>query len=321
MSEKTLLMIDASALKESSCGLKFFLNVHMGYGGEMASNDTEIGSAIHKFRATFRESFTYEAMALAMVEAKEYFETRVMKIKSNKTYLTPEYLTLACSGYASRYMTDSFKPLKDKKGKALLELPFVFPYYIDDEFEVMIAGTVDEIGQWYGGNTNGMICVSDLKTTSSWKVDEYLCGYELSPQMIMYVWALKQYAKAFPDSSIGAACKTQIGVFIDGIFFKGKDTPIEYKRSRILTFNDEMLAEFELLLQNKIKTLLFHIREHNKTKQLPIKEGIINGACAGTFFGPCKYFPACASQSDTTMKIILETQYKQRPYNPLAFHE
>lgn len=306
-------MLDASAIKISSCSLNLFNTIIMGYRGKIQNNDVEFGSAFHKFKAAFKKEGR-NGFARGLQEAQEYFNTTPMHIKSNKKYLDSKFLLQACLGYADTYEKDSFQLLTLDNGEPLIELPFCFPIHVDEICEILIAGTMDEIGRFQ----NGIYSIEDLKTTSVWNVDEYLNSYKLSPQLYFYRWAIRQYAKAQPNEIFAKMEESEIGCHINGVFFKGKDKPIEYKRSDVMLFKDAEILEFEILLADKIDQLIKIIHNYVTSKVIPLREGMLNGACT-TVYGPCRFSASCGATDKETRDIILEQSFIKRFYNPLEF--
>src|SRR4051812_983967 len=193
--EKTTVILDASAFKESSCLLRLFYTAVLGYRGKINSNDIEFGSAFHLFRAIFREK-GLEGLAEGVLAATRHFDTTPMTVKKNKQYLDRTFLQKCCVEYATKYEKDLFQVVRGDDGEALLELKFGIPYYDDGEVEILLAGTIDEVGKF----VNGIYCISDCKTSSVWNIEDYFRSYQMSPQLIFYRWILKKYAELYPNS-------------------------------------------------------------------------------------------------------------------------
>ncbi len=214
--EKLLVILDASAFSNSACLLRLFRITVEGYTQKLENNDVCFGTAFHLFRKIFRDKGDC-GMAEGLNVAKEYFIKTPMVVKPNKTYLTPLFLMRICMEYAEKYVHDKFKPIRVKTKKwittnpgiensggfieveePLLELKGAFPYYVDDEIEILMAFTIDEIGK----ESNSIVSICDAKTTSVWNIKEYLDSYELSCQLRFYKWSLLKYAEAYPESFI-----------------------------------------------------------------------------------------------------------------------
>lgn len=320
---KTIVLCDASLFKTSSCLLRMFYSGVLGVRSQLNNNDMEIGSAFHKFRATFRRDGK-ESFGSALNEAVQYWEKTPMVVKSNKKYLNTAFLTKMCLTYAGKYGGgDPFeKVVTDRDygdvpaGTALIEpvTRFMFPYYEDEQVEILIAGTIDELGKWQ----NGIHCIVDCKTTSSWNIEEYFRGYDLSPQLICYRWAWEQYALAFPDSFFAKIFEQDIGTFIDGVFYAGADKDIVCKRSGVYLFPKADVAEFDNLVAIKVEELVREIHNWRQTGKLPLRYGLLNGACE-TPYGRCSYFNVCAAREQVTREIMIEKYFKQETYNPMLW--
>lgn len=310
---KLIVMLDASALKESSCIKRLFYNTVIGYRHKLNDNVIEFGVAFHLFRAIIREK-GLAGYGEALNVAKEYYTKTPMYIKYQKDYLTHEFLWHVCMTYFTKYQNDPVKPLVIQD-HTLIELPFAFPYYVDDQIEIIMCGTIDEIGK----KSNGINCVIDAKTSGLWNTDEYFKSYKLSAQMLFYRWAIKMYATAFPDSWARALDENDLGCMIDGIFYAGEDrNKIQLLRSEVMIFKKKQIEEFAVLVQQKVNQLIVVVYDWLRENTVPLREGMLNGSCQ-TVYGPCKYFNACSAIDKETEEVVLEQNYKKSFYNPLNF--
>ncbi len=314
--EKLLVILDASALSNSACMLKLFRTVIQGYTSKLQNNDMEFGTAFHKFRKVFRDKGE-EGLALGIKEAKNYFN-KPMVIKSNKKYLTTTFLIRICLEYAEKYKKDQFDVIRIKDNEPLLELKFIFPYYIDDVMEILIAGTIDELGK----HRSGIVCICDAKTTSMWDIKKYFESYELSCQLRFYKWALLKYIKAYPDSFLAELCNgNEIGCFIDGIFYKGEDKEVIYQRSDVMLYGDDKeMLEMNSLIETKIAQLILAIQTWRNNSITPLREGILIGACE-TKYDHCTFAKVCAAVDSTTRDVMLDYGFIKRQYNPMTHGE
>lgn len=309
---KTTIIMDASAFKDSSCILRTFNTVVLGYKEKVNNNDIEFGTAFHKFRSHYR---TTGDVQTSLMLAQSYYKNTQMWVKSNKKYLTTEFLLSTCYDWIKKWGTgDDLIPIVHD-GKKLIEphTRFSFPYYVDDEVEVIIAGTIDELATYHGENV-----IVDAKTTSVWDTVKYFRGYELSPQLITYRWAIRKYADAFPGSILDVIDSAGCYAMIEGIFYKGADKPVEFVRSKLFPFSESSLIEFDFLIQLKVKELIFHIKQWRLIGVIPFRFGLLNGSCQ-TPYGECKYFNACAAPDDESRESVMMNQFKQEIYNPLNF--
>jgi hypothetical protein len=318
---KTVVMVDASLFKKSKCLLEMFYMGVLGIRGRLNNNDMEIGSAFHKFRATFRREGK-ESYGRALNEALHYWQNTPMIVKSKKKYLTDAYLIKMCLTYAAKYGNgDELEVVRTAQqfgnlpaGTSMIEpvTRFMFPYYVDDYCEISVGGTIDELAKI----KSGIHVIVDAKTTACWDHEDYFRGYDLNPQLLTYRWAWEQYAKAFPDSLFASVYAGDIGAQIDGIFLAGADKDIVCKRSTVFTFNQDDVDEFGMLVESKVSELANEIKKWRLTGKVPLRYGMLNNACENQF-GRCEYFKSCAAKNQVTRMMLLERDFKQEQYNPL----
>lgn len=313
--EKLLIMLNASAFKDSSCIKRLFYNTIKGYRSKINDNVIEFGTAFHKFRAIVR-SKGQDALHEALNSARDYYTKTPMRVSKKKAYLTKEFLWSICMNYNLKYLNDPFKPHKIGD-TSMIELPFTFPYYVDEHMEILMSGTIDEIGYF----KSGVSAICDCKTSGVWEIEKYFKGYNLSPQLLFYRWAAIKYQEAFPDKwpkEIDTDC---LCCFIDGIFYMGAELDkVSYERSGAKLYTNRDIKTLEVLIETKVAELIASVRSYQETGEIPIREGMLNGACQ-TVYGECKFFNACSAPDEETESIILEQQFIKTQYNPLQFHE
>lgn len=311
--EKTTILLNASAYKRSACMRKLFNTVIMGYRKPINNISIEWGSSFHLFKAKFRE-LGPSGFLEAAEAAKEYFlKTPHYSSYQTKYLENPEYLWSACLAYYTRYLNDDFETVKDDKGKPLIELKTALPYYVDDDVEVIMMGTIDEIGKI----KSGVYCVADVKTTSMADVEKFFTNFRMSPQLLFYGWQVMQYAKAFPDSIFNKIVQSGFGYFIDGVFQRGKDKPVELVRSDVKMYSQRDIDEMDYLIKKTTMELVDAVKEYKATGVIPLRFGMLNGACSADF--GCEYLPACATDDDITYELVMEQHFTQIPYNPANF--
>lgn len=303
---KTIIHLNASSLKsEFACGRRWYLTVVEGWKSKLTYNDTEYGSAFHRFVSTWRQTGDeWEGISAAMA----YFAkaAKTYTIRDQKDYLTREHLHATCQDYALRYANDEFQTLR-LGDKALVEQKFCIPYFTDAHVEILLEGTIDDVCK----NPRGCYAIRDYKTTAVRDVNGYLKGYELSTQLMFYYKAVKWYATQYPDSILADFAGTNFACFIDGVFHRGASKPSEFIRSDMMFYDTAKIAEFETLLQRAC----LKISDMVKANIRPMREGMINGYCFGHF--KCPYFLACAATDARTEQYLLEHMFKQVPYEPL----
>lgn len=325
---KQIVRVNASALKECSCGRRFLLQVYEGYTSKHLSTDIVYGSSYHKGVEVYEltQGDEKESLKLAM----EYWNTVSpgCVVKSNKSHLNETHLYLALSKYfkeaKSNEIFTSCRTLK-LGNDILVEKKFSIKIYEDDDFIVLLQGTIDRLVQMLN---SGAIAIADWKTTSAHKVDDYFSGYKLSPQLRVYVWAVRKLAQMYPDREYAKLINTRPAViaFIYGAFLKSP-TGVEFHRSPLYKFTKEDLLVFEDMMMMAVYKLVDDIRRLQATGKYPSPNGILNGSCIAPFGGLCKYFDACSSMvglnegTDGTrlFKGILESKLTKKPYTPLNF--
>lgn len=312
---KLVLLLDASAMSASSCIKRTFLSVVEGYRGALNSNSMEFGTAFHKFRAILREHGLQQGFMRGIPEAIKYYKETPMIIEYNKKYLTEEFLAKICQEYATKYLPDDFETIKHED-EYFLELKFAPQHtvYEDELMEIILVGTIDEVGKFKGG----MPAICDAKTSAVWNIQEYFRGYRLSPQLKFYRWIWREYAREYPDSIFAEIESKGVGCFIDGIFYSGADKPVQYERSEVFIYPDEELDEFGRLIELKRKELVDVVREWLQTQKYPMRYGMLNGSCE-TKYGKCPYFSGCAAPNEIIEKLVLAKNYRKVIYNPLTF--
>lgn len=307
MSTKQIIKLNASALKESACSRRLYLTVVEGYKEQLNFNDIEYGSAFHEFVKVMRQQ--PERYDLAVAAAQKRYSVP-MRFKDNKSYMNETHLLNTCMSFWQQWVAKDSYTTVVHSGKPLVELQFCIPYYADDEVEVQLCGTIDDICK----HQHGTYAFRDYKTTSVYKTDEYLASYELSPQLMFYRLAIDYYSRAYPASVFAEINKYEnIACFIDAIFLRGAKAPPEFKRSRVFVFSKHQLDEFERQLRVAVLELVKLV----KAKVMPDRQGMINNACQ-TPYGTCKFANACRQLDETAFRHVLNNHFKQETYDPLS---
>lgn len=339
---KTIVRVDASALKESGCEWRFDAIVNGGWREKGNFNDTVYGTATHKYLSTMEESggqFDEAVRAALRIWRKGGF-----KVRNKKDHLNENHLISTCFDYWQYLQTkqSEFKLLqnpnatcwkcggsgfvtedvdhntatacpacagKGKREQPVVEVKFSIPWEITDTYEAYIEGTIDRVGKI----NNGCYCVRDYKSTSSWNPMAFLAGFLSSPQLKLYLWAIRQ--EALRENSPLAMLRGQrMGAAIDGIFLKSsKET--EFKSSDVFFFSPKQDEEFELLLRYKME----QIKSYALNMIIPNRTGKITGLCHTLF--PCKFHSVCHALDEKVGDFVLKSNFNQRPYEPLHHGE
>lgn len=266
-----------------------------------------MAAAFHVFVAEMNK--TGGAYAPSMKLALEYFRQAKYVMKKSKEWMTAQHLTKCCMDYWEHYngtKKDEWQTVR-QADQSLLELKFSTPFFSNEQVEILLCGTIDDICKRY----NGCYAVRDYKTTSVWDKDNYLAHYSLDPQLIFYVYNLYEYAKLYPDSVFAQVCsKGRVAAFIDGIFLKSEE--ITFQRSEMFFFTERQLTEFRAMLLDLVVPKILRV-----VSTTPLmKEGIVNGTCHNVF-GACKYASACNAPDEIAAGHILRNNFLQKQYDPL----
>jgi hypothetical protein len=319
MPNKTIIKLDASALSQSACLLRFKRIVLDGYTEKLSFNDTQYGSAFHKFIAVMYES--EGDFGKATFAAQELF-ARPCIVRNGKKHLNELHLTKTCIDYWQHFQsTDNFEVLKSEN-KPLVEIDFAVKYYEDDKYIILLTGTIDKLGRF----KNGCFAIGDYKTHSLWAVTDkinksfediyiktYFKQYEISNQLRFYSFVTKLLGQENPNSVFGLFNDHPFGVFIDGIFLSGTQSS-RFARSDVFFFSENEMVSYRESLDQKISDLIF-LANYQDYK---LTDGIIQGTCNEGKF-PCKFLNVCSNQDETIRKIVLKNEFTQKPYDPLTF--
>lgn len=309
---KKIIRINASSLRRAACKLNWYRTVVQGYKKGNTTNTMEFGSAIHVF--CHQMFLTSGDIGVAMHAAKNYFERTPMIVEKQKKYLNVVHLMKILPDLWSWYQDKGdFDVLMTGDNKPAVEITFSNLYYEDEEVAIYLEGTIDKLGKFKG--QYGAYAIGDWKSTSSWNVNEYLSGYELSTQLRFYFFNLKLYAQLNPDSQIATICKLPVGAFVDGIFLNG-EAKTQFERSSIFFFKQADIDEFRKILDAFIFSMLPYI----KSETLPDREGMINFACTAQY-GKCDFFNVCAAPDDISRDFLLKDGFVQTEYTPLRNSE
>lgn len=312
--EKLVVMLDASSLNNSACEYMMHLQVVEGYRARLNSINMEFGTAVHKFRQVFRQKGS-AGFGEGVRAAIAHLTTATYDTPGKrKEYLTDtNYLTKVCTEYAMTYETDTFKPV-EFEGQFLLEQRFVLPYYSDDKVDILLAGTIDEIGRWY---PSGLFGICDCKTTSAAfsNADSYLDHYQMSNQLLFYWTMLYRFAKHYPDSVFAHITQGEVALMIDGIFV-GSKSEIGLKRSSVWIPPVQLREAYAIILDKTLMRIRDNIVAFAREGIIPMRTGIVHNVCEKKF-GACQFFYHCAAPSEYAQQSMLDNYFIKQFYNPM----
>jgi len=324
---KTIIKLDASALIQSACMLRLKRIIIDGYTDKLPYNDLMYGKAFHKFVALM--AMDENKFGDNIHEALKVL-SEPMQIRDRKGHLNQEHLIKTCTDFWIWYKDKVQSSILVINGKAAVEIDFAIPYYEDDNFIVLLVGTIDKIEKI----SSGIFIIGDYKTHSLWssatkngstsyrdnEIKEFFKKFELSTQLHFYLFCLLLELRKNHGSPLAQLIGTSpIGVCIDGVFLNSKE-PTIFKRSDIWIPKEDRIREFRLLLDDKIKTFIDAQKASSVqgSHRTFIKEGLINGACNDGKF-QCRFYNACAAQDDIAEQMVLQYDFIKREYDPLQF--
>jgi hypothetical protein len=304
---KYIVRFDATALRSAVCLLKFWRNVIDGYRSHIHANDIEFGIAFHIFT---KELELTGSLPEAVSKAQDYFRDTPMGIKSNRSYLTIEYLTATCIEWHQKVYLGghNLQPCRDKNSRPTVEQNFAIQILETPTAHYLLQGTIDWVGKH-----NDVYVIRDYKTTGAYKPKDYFKQYRLSHQMLTYLYAWKWFVKTYGETSefYSQFVHKRIGVMIDGIFVSSGETR-QYAFSDTFFFTDKDLMEYE----GELLHLIGRMDQLLANGWIPNRQGLSNGACSGNY-GECPFFVGCAAPDEYSAEVLLKREFKQEIYNPL----
>lgn len=293
---KTILRIDPSSISVSACSEKFRLTNIKGFVPKHLDHKMGYGQSFHKAIAVYYNTGSYEDAIRAGVE---YMSTKVETPEAD--FRTAGHLAMAVKSYLDTYARgDRFIPLKvpSPTGGDILgvELPFMLPYKAYETCDVVLCGVVDALGIW----DSKVKVFKDIKTTAAANPTTYLAGYETSPQMMIYSYALKQlgYAEYLPPC------------VIDGVFINKSGA--KFVRTEPMYFREDMVAEYMSWFGEKVDELVACF-EGRREWRLNYHE------CSGKF-GACQFYRVCSTRKEYREGMMV-SEFDTRIYNPCTFGE
>ena len=290
--------------------LKWYRTAVLGWRYPINNNDVEFGTAVHLFIKIMYE--TGGDFSKALFAALDYFERTKMNIKEKKQYLNRGYLQKVCLEYWTDYLVKDDFEILTVNGKPAVEVTFSNQVYEDDNWIILLEGTIDKIGKF----KNGCYAIGDYKTTASWDREEYLRAYKLKTQLRFYLLNLRLHCSTHPDSVLNEVIKLPTGCFIDGIFHNGASKTI-YERSDVFVFSDNDMKMYEIMLQSFIQEVIGVLNWCKSNGAPPPPQGMLNDAC-GENFG-CAFRPICGAPDLVASEMIFNRDFVVKPYEPLKF--
>lgn len=314
---KSKIRIDASALAKSSCMLRTKRIIFEGLRENKVYNDTAYGTAFHAFqKAMFKTNGDFGESAMSA--KKEFIYTDI-----RKKHLDEHHLLKTCLDFWEQFDGANKFEVAVLDGQPMVELQFEIPFYSDEQYDVVLTGTID----CFGKIPNGVYAIRDYKTHSLWSMSKkgssfieteiktYLSGFQLAVQLRFYAFCLKYLAKQNPGSELANICSKPIGMFIDAIFLSST-TDTQFRRSDIWIMKESEYDEMYVMLHKFIKDFIYSIN-----MRIEYRDGIIHGSCYEGKFS-CQYLNLCQNHtSPAIVNLIKQKDYTTVEYNPLKFSE
>lgn len=311
---KYIVMLNASTNRHTTCLRKHYLTNLCGFKKFVEFRDLNFGIAFHIFAKRLPEVTSLSNIAVAINPAISYFKETPSLDKSNKTFLTPEYLMEVCLAYYKEvYTKDNFQILRDKDNNPLVEQTFAIKICESETAIYLLCGTIDKIGKV---GTNGAYVIRDYKTTGNYKSEDFFTKYLLSHQLLTYLYAIKELGMLYPNGLLGEISKTQVGVQIESIHVPSS-VKINFDKSPVMFYDLDRLIEYRRVLEELILVIDMHL----KAEKLPIRQGLFNGECQGNYGSLCMFYSACNAPDMTAFEMILKNKFKQESYDPLKEKE
>ncbi len=292
MTNKQILLIDASSIKESDCLAKFhYMNI-LGYRPKLAPYKMEYGTAGHLAIDNWYRTKDVNASVRMAVE----YYNKVCPNIPDKDFRDAGHLGFTLMNYFATYgIGDPFKPLVNDAGEMAVEMAFKIPYKSYEHTDVVLCGKIDAIGHY--GNT---LVILDHKFTSIAAPDKYFEQYKMSVQMMMYILGAR----------LSGLVDYYLPVVIDGIFINKSGA--RFQRSDFLDYREDQIAEYKVWLDERIDRIVAGMEG-----RAPFAR---NFTYCHASFGECTYFPVCSVQ-EGYRQGMLDSRYDIKKYDPETFGE
>ena len=316
---KHTIYLDPSALKKTACTRQYWLACQEGMipKGSQDKASTFFGTCLHNYAEVWANTGEPDAS----ISTVKMWNEKAEKLSYTTGRSSNEYLVagkLVESMLIVREFLEADKEMEilpdpnGQNGKKMTEYKFAIPLFSDENVNVIVCGTIDKLCR----QKRGLYMVGDYKFSRKWG-DPYafLRAYKLDPQPRTYLWAVRWYARQFPNSIFAAMVNHgPLGFFIDG-GFHSKNDPIQMQRSDVMIESDEEIEEFDHMLMQAASNLVANYYFYKD--KMPARDGIVKGICK-TIYGDCEYAPICKQNSHTGQLAVLNQKYEHRAWEPLT---
>ena len=309
---RKIIYVDASALKDIACLRKFYWSTIEGWQLSRESRDIKMayGTAFHLALQTLY-SKGRDSIKEAMQGAIDYLNPYIEFIGEDE-FRTPSHLIQSVKSYYDRYFKEDGHDGLVAIDPTAVELKWNFPYWQNDQYVIILCGTIDLIAKYFGVRT-----IVDHKTTASWKPESYFSGYQMDIQTMFYTWM---------DNHINNRGDIYLPVMINGIFIKkptqkaakeGLWDGVTFERSQSFEYTASQMKQFDKWLKAKLNLIIYYLTNAETM------ESIFELSFCRTPYGLCKYFNVCSAANTDLQKEILSRsgQFENVHYNPLTWRD
>lgn len=305
--KKYRILLDASAYTRSACDRNLFYVLIKGLASPNKDHKMEYGTAVHHALGHYykhkRHTITTEEIKRLQGEAlskglEHFLQPDI--IVPEEDYRNISHLINCVGQYFGTYELDPIEAFV-VSGVAMVEQRFAVPFYVDNYVEILLAGTIDLVAYYIN-----QLIIIDHKSTAATSPTWFLREYELSSQLMMYVFVFSKLFPSLVDEYYS------IGAMINGIFLRKSGTN-DFRRSDVFHFRKEQLEMFEQHLKITAKHLAEAFREWLSSHGS--KSFIQNFTQCYTHFG-CPFVEICKAGDIEREELI--RKFELRKYNPLT---
>lgn len=279
------IFLNSTAMSRLRCDRWYQVSCAWGYEGH-AGPGAEFGSEFHNYAE-------YSAKAGETADFIKYF-----------TELNPglsKPLQKLCIYYQQMDPFKGSEIVSDSASTPGVEYKFAFPYAENEDYRIIICGTIDRIDY-----EDGTLRVVDHKTSRNTKTKDVLREYELHLQVPFYMWVLKNYlSHLFPD---GVSTKLAANDFIGryhGVFLSFD--PVKFELGNLIRLTPDMeVAVKEMVAAAAARMIAIH----KLGDKLAPPTGMPHEACKH-----CHLINLCVTRNNADIYRYLSSQ-TSKPYDP-----
>lgn len=283
---KTDIFLNSTAQARLKCDRLYQVSCAWGYEGHIGSGFAEFGSEFHSYAE-------YSAKAGADADFIKYFT------EINPGLSKP--LQKLCIYYQQMEPFKGSEIVSDSSGTPGVEYKFTFPYMENEEYRIILAGTIDRIDY-----EEGALRIVDHKTARNTKTKDVLREYEMHLQLPFYMWVLKNYlSHLFPDD---VRAKLESNDFIGryhGVFLSFD--PVQFHLGNIIRLTPDMEEAVKNLVAMSAARM---VAIHKLGDNLALPTGMVHETCKN-----CHLNNLCVTRNNADIYKYLASQ-TSKPYDP-----